>query len=125
MNNTVRVVILVALGGLSGFAAGRWSSHRDANALTLARDLETISLCANGLNTLDTSPVRTTRLLDHRLRTAVAAAAERSASSADFSLPAPNLVDGLRRARMYAERKGDKKFAAEIAQLQMTINFKL
>lgn len=121
MKKVLLVVAIFALGAAAGFSAGRWTSNRDLNAMVLAGELETISLCANGLNSLDAQPVRTVRLLDYRLRSAVKNATQQSGASAAIETAIPNLMEGLNRAKRYAERKGDTKLAADIAQLQVAV----
>jgi len=121
MKKAILVVVIFAAGAAAGFVAGRRSSAGDERAAMLARELETISLCANGLNSLDSPSSKTARLLDHRLRSAVSTAAQHADASAAFQMPTPNLVDGLSRAKNYAERSGDAQLAADIARLQSAI----
>jgi uncharacterized membrane protein len=123
MKKTV-ILVLVALaaGAAAGIAFGHWRSEREMKSVVLAHSLETIALCANGLNSLTghDAPL-TARLLDHRLRSAVDSAATLSTAAEAFELPLPSLSDGLRRAKDYADRKGDRRLSAQIANLQATI----
>jgi hypothetical protein len=88
----------------------------------LANSLATISLCANGLNALaaEESP-RTARLLQHSLRSAVETATQLSDAAAEFDQPVPSLMEGLRRAKAYAERVGDGELSQQIVKLQAKI----
>lgn len=118
----VLVVIGLAVGAAAGFAVGHHRSEREMESVFLAHSLETIALCANGLNSLTghDAPV-TAGLLDHRLRSAVDSAAALSKAAETFELPLPSLNDGLRRAKDYADRRGDRRLSGQIAHLQATI----
>lgn len=122
MKKIILAVLIFAVGIATGLGIGHWKSQRDAKAMILADEMRTISLCANGLNTLaDNMSPRTVRMLDRQLRSAIATATEFSAASADFEVAMPSLFDGLQRAKRYAERTSDKQLAAQITQLQASI----
>ena len=114
-------VILFGAGVATGIGVSRWQATRDSNVLTLGRDLATISLCANGLNSLADEGSKTARLLDQQLRSAIENASTISDAAADFEIETPNLKDGLRRAKAYAERVGDQELSARIDRLQASI----
>ncbi|MDP9191102.1 MAG: hypothetical protein M3P06_05310 [Acidobacteriota bacterium] len=123
MKKTVALLAFaLAIGAAAGFGIGHWKSEREMQSVILAHSLETIALCANGLNSLKghDAPV-TARLLDHRLRSAVGSAATLSTAAEVFELPLPSLSDGLRRAKDYADRTGDRRLSGQIAHLQATI----
>src|ERR1700741_5151649 len=87
--------IALAVGVAVGFGVGHWRSERQMKSMTLASSLETIALCANGLNSLaDHDAPVTARLLDHRLRSAVESATTLSEAAEGFELPLPSPSDG-------------------------------
>lgn len=118
----MKKAILVAVAVVITVVLTQWKSQRDRDSVVLAHSLETISLCANGLNLLDGRDTdRVATLLDHRLRSAIETATSVRAAASAFDSPMPNLNDALRRAAIYADRKGDRKLSAQIASLQSTL----
>ena len=99
-------------------AGHRRASRQSAEAVALAHALEKTALCANGLNLLaDGRQDRTARLLASQLRSAVQSAQEHRRAAAEVPFEIPNLLDGVRRARVYAERSGDVQLARELSLL--------
>jgi hypothetical protein len=117
MKTSVAAAVVIAF--VVGLVLGRYGR---VEASTLAHSLETISLCANALNSLAGHEAPTTnRLLDRQLRSAVESATKVSDAAYLFELDAPNLVEGVNRAKVYADRIGDNILSEQIAALQRAI----
>ena len=112
------ILVLVIATAVS-YEAGHRRASRQSAEVALAHALEKTALCANGLNLLaDGRQDTTARLLASQLRSAVQSAHEHRKAAADVPFEIPNLLDGVRRARVYAERTGDVQLARELSLLQ-------
>src|SRR5687768_9347016 len=121
MRKLAAVLFVVAIAVVSYFT-GYARAEREAETLVLAHSLEKTALCANGLNTLAPSQQEATgKLLDQQLRSAVEVAERLTRSGATLKIAAPSLVDGVRRARLYAERVGDSELSQRLATLYATL----
>jgi hypothetical protein len=110
--------LVLATVAVSSYWVGYAHAQRGLEGVTLAQALESTALCANGLNTLAQDREQTTaKLLDHRLRSAVDTAERLSSAGVQLDGPIPNLVDGLRRAKQYADRIGDATLSSRLAAL--------
>jgi hypothetical protein len=118
MRKLAAVLIVVAIGVVS-YLTGYARAEREAETLVLAHSLEKTALCANGLNTLAGRRQEVTRkLLDHQLRSAVDVAERLTRSGTTLNtIAAPSLVDGVRRARVYADRVGDSTLSKRLESL--------
>lgn len=111
------VVLMVVAAG-SYELGQRHASRESADVRTLAHALERTALCANGLNMLaEGRQDGAARLLADQLRSAVRSVQEHKRAAADIRVEIPSLLDGLRRAKLYAERIGDVRLAQELSVL--------
>jgi hypothetical protein len=115
-----KLLLAVVISGvaISAYLAGYAQARKEHQAMALGRALENTSLCANSLNALAQDRQQTTtKLLDLQLRSAVDNAEQLSRAGAQIDMPIPNLIDGLRRAKQYADRVGDAKLSGRLASL--------
>lgn len=121
MKKAIAVIAVIIVCGAS-YAAGYWEARRESDALALAHSLEKTALCANGLNTLAQKRQHVTgRLLDQQLRSAVETAEKLSGAGVTIDMAIPDLLDGIRRARVYAQRVGDDELSKRLTALYDTI----
>jgi len=114
MNRVSVVVISLVAAVIGGVVGTRLERQREADDQRLTAALgavKTAGLCANSLRALDEGRAETQRLI---LETQMAMAVEQAdqnlgpADNAKIGLSIPNLIEGVRRARQYAESKGNR-----------------
>lgn len=117
MKKTIGIIPACALTGAALLvgAGGMWALQLRAQlhglpALSLAHELETTGLCANGL-TLHAigDRDRLARLLEQRLDSAMGQASALTEQGIRLNGAAPNLRDGVRRAAAYYSASGNAK----------------
>jgi hypothetical protein len=123
MKKTIRLVpaglamaVAFALGAGSMWMVNHGAATDDVLRLALAHELEVTGLCANSLKLNGTNDRdRLTQLLEQRLDSAVADAANLTDQGARLGVGAPNLRESIRRAAgHYAETgKVEKQRRAE------------
>jgi hypothetical protein len=112
------VAALIAAGFMLGAAVG-WLMHerraeRDEGLVAAVHAVEVAGLCANALGATESGRAAAAqKLLEMRMVTAVNEAADRvvNASAPNFAIP--NLLEGLKRARLYAAAKGMPQVVGE------------
>ncbi len=117
------VVIGIVVVAAGAYAAGYTKAMREHRLTSLAQALATTTLTANTLNSLaaDRQPLATKLLVWH-LRSSITEAERAVAAGGDVPVSIPNLVDGLRRANVYAERIGDAELSRRLTALHARLD---
>ena len=114
MTRTSVVVIALVSAGIGGLVGARLEEHRraaDAKVTLALRAVETAGLCAASLRALDEGRADKQRLILEDQMGWSMEAAERDLEGIrepKFGIAIPNLIEGVRRARQYAEGKGKR-----------------
>jgi len=118
------VVVALVVGGAAGWAARSRYDERVLEQVALAHDLERVATSASGLGALAAdAPEKLDRLLWRGLETGLARAEERVRAGIRLpdGLAAPNLMEGIRRAEVLAERSDLPDLAGRLAELRASL----
>jgi len=127
MNRVSVVVISLVAAVIGGVVGTRLERQREGDDERLRAGLgavKTAGLCADSLRALDEGRAETQRLI---LETQMAMAVEEAdqdlgrAGDAKIGLSIPNLIEGVRRARQYAESRGNRDLVAKCDRVLATL----
>ena len=110
------LLLLVAAVAAVSYKVGYDRGQREADGVILAQSLEKISLTSSYISILDQNRQEAARkLLDMQLRSALESAEKFSDATIDTAVP--SLVEGVDRAKKYADRLGDSDLSKRFAKL--------
>ena len=115
---SLALIALVAavLGGMIGARLERQRDTNDQDLRTALVAVESAGLCANSLRALDEGRLEVQRhILESQMEAAVGRADQKLTGVRDpkIGMAIPNLIEGVRRARQYAEIKGHLDLVAK------------
>jgi polyhydroxyalkanoate synthesis regulator phasin len=119
------MLVLLAVAAGAGYVTGYKHAQEGVDAVTLAHSLEQTAVYGQLLQAMPDRADSVTGALDQRLRAAVDSAERQVASSPDIDVDIPSIMDGLRRAKAYAEKKGDVDLERRVRELEEKIRRKL
>jgi len=109
-------VVAAVIGGLVGARLERQQEADDQKIKAALGAVEAAGLCASSLRALDEGQLDTQRrLLESQMEMAVGRADQELAifHEPKIGMPSPDLIEGVRRARQYAESKGNRDLVAK------------
>src|SRR5262245_37496665 len=118
MNRAFAVMCIVSglIGGVIGASVESQRRDGEARVTAAVHSVETAGLCANSLDALDQArPDKQRLILERRMESAIDYADRSLEGIRDpkIGIAIPNLIEGLRRARQYAEGQGNRDVVAK------------
>ena len=125
MRKFLLMLILLAVAAGAGYATGYRHAQEGVDAVKLAESLQDTATYAQLLEAMPGRSDGVARALDRNLREAVASAERFVESAPKVDVDVPSLMDGLRRAKAYAQRKGDIDLEKKVKELEEKVRRKL